>query len=62
MKDELLKQSDNRIAWQIHPTKGFNNANDVATATVEEECWVAVTSMLSFLLTFSCDPLTLCFQ
>ncbi|SJK97669.1 uncharacterized protein ARMOST_00922 [Armillaria ostoyae] len=43
VKDELLKQSDNRIAWQIHSTKGFSNANDVAAAVVEEECWVAVT-------------------
>ncbi|KAK0454815.1 hypothetical protein EV421DRAFT_1759383 [Armillaria borealis] len=43
VKDELLKQSDNRIAWQIHSNKGFSNAKDVATAVVEEECWVAVT-------------------
>ncbi|KAK0485965.1 hypothetical protein IW261DRAFT_1453011 [Armillaria novae-zelandiae] len=43
VKEELLKQSDNRITWQIHSTQGFNNTNDVVIAVVEEECWVAVT-------------------
>ncbi|KAK0504602.1 hypothetical protein EDD18DRAFT_1305080 [Armillaria luteobubalina] len=43
VKEELLKQSDNKIAWQIRSAQGFNNTDDVATAIVEEECWVAVT-------------------